>query len=73
MRLVRLSLTGVYQVPLGQRMPAGIGAAVCLKPGPFSAGPRHLAERTRVTEFFAGTNGTNGTAFAALRPREASG
>jgi hypothetical protein len=73
MRLVTLGLTAVYQIPLGQRLPAGIGTAVRPKPGPCSAGQRHLAERTGAPNFFAGTNGTDGTAFAALRPREASG
>lgn len=73
MRLVSFRLTAVYQIPPGQRMPAGIGTAVRPKPGPRSAGPRHLAERTGAHEFFAGTNGTDGTAFAALRPREAPG
>ncbi len=68
-------LTAVYQIPSGQQIvPAGIGAGVCPKPGLTSAGPPHLAERTGVLRFlFDRTIGTNGTAFAALRPREASG
>ncbi len=67
-------LTAVYQIPSGQRtMPAGIGAGMRPKPGPLSAGPRHLAEWTGVPTLLDGTIGTNGTAFAALRPREASG
>jgi hypothetical protein len=70
---VTLRLTAVYQIPLGQRMPAGIGAGVRPKPGPRSAGLRHVAERTGAPRLFVGTNGTDGPAFAALRPREASG
>jgi hypothetical protein len=73
MRLVSFRLTAVYQIPLAQRLRAGIDAGMCPKPGPRSAGPRHLAESTGARVIFAGTNGTNGPAFAASRPREASG
>ena len=67
-------LTAVYQIPLGQRvMPAGIGSGVRPKPAPLSAGLRDRVERTGAHQLFDGTNGTDGTAFAALRPREASG
>ena len=67
-------LTAVYQIPCGQfDVPSGIGTAVRPKPHPRTAGPRHLTEGTGVSWFMNGPNGTDGTALAALRPREAPG
>jgi hypothetical protein len=69
---VSIGFRANYPVPLGQQgVPDG---GVCPKPVSLSAGLRHRAQRTGVPMLFGGPNGTKeGTAFAALQVREASG
>jgi hypothetical protein len=72
---VSIGFRANYQVPLARpAAPAGIDGGVCPKPVSLSAGLRHRAQRTGVPMLFGGPNGTKeGTAFAALQVREASG
>jgi hypothetical protein len=69
---IRLRVT---YLPTGQTVPAGIAGDVCPKPFSLSAGMRHLAEPIGVPMLLGGPNGTKqqGMAFAASRPRGASG
>ncbi len=70
-----IRLHATYQIPVGRpRVPAGINGGVCPEPIAFSAGLRHLAQRTGVPTLFDGSNATKkGMAFAASKPRGASG
>jgi hypothetical protein len=72
---VSIRLRASSAIPFGHLgMPVGIEGGACPEPIARSAGVCHLAQRTGVPSLFDGPNGAEkGTAFAALREREASG